>query len=229
MPPPRKPDIIGADAFTLAEVLITLGIIGIVSTLTIPNLIANHKAVEMRTRLKTAYSLLSQAIEKMKADDISTNPADYGNNKFQPVYIKYFKDAKDCGTAFKRIDKFNCPASATQGYKNYTNTTFPYLSGNSPLDDGLFVLNNGMLIMIENAGPIIFISVDINGFHKPPNRWGYDLFTFHLLDGKLLPMGAEGTAYSDSNYCNNTDKSSINGITCAQKALTEDDYFKKLP
>ena len=40
--------------FTLAEVLITLGIIGVVAAMTIPTLIHNYKAKEMRTRLLRA-------------------------------------------------------------------------------------------------------------------------------------------------------------------------------
>lgn len=47
--------------FTLAEVLITLGIIGIVAALTIPVLIQNHKKQETATKVKAFYSIMSQA------------------------------------------------------------------------------------------------------------------------------------------------------------------------
>lgn len=46
-------------AFTLAEVLITLGIIGIVAAMTLPTLVQNHKNAELQTGLKKAYSVLS--------------------------------------------------------------------------------------------------------------------------------------------------------------------------
>lgn len=49
-------------AFTLAEVLITLGIIGVVAALTIPNLIADYRAGVVETRLKKFYSAYNQAI-----------------------------------------------------------------------------------------------------------------------------------------------------------------------
>lgn len=42
----------GQIAFTLAEVLITLGIIGVVAALTLPNLIADYRASVVETRLK---------------------------------------------------------------------------------------------------------------------------------------------------------------------------------
>lgn len=48
-------------AFTLAEVLITLGIIGVVAAMTIPTLIANTRGAQYRSRLKKAISTISQA------------------------------------------------------------------------------------------------------------------------------------------------------------------------
>lgn len=50
------------NAFTLAEVLITLGIIGVVAALTMPTLIMNHKKSVIETRLKKFYSSVNQAI-----------------------------------------------------------------------------------------------------------------------------------------------------------------------
>ena len=75
----------------------------------------------------------------------------------------------------------------------------------------------------------ILISVDVNGIYKKPNRWGHDLFTFQIMDdGKLLPMGAEGTKYK-SDYCSLTSSDGSNGIGCTYKALTDKNYFKNLP
>ena len=54
--------------FTLAEVLITLGIIGIVAAMTLPSLINNYKKRETVEKLKTTYSLISNAMERAKAD-----------------------------------------------------------------------------------------------------------------------------------------------------------------
>lgn len=50
-------------AFTLAEVLITLGIIGIVAALTIPNIIAGYRKKVVETRLAKLYSSINQAIK----------------------------------------------------------------------------------------------------------------------------------------------------------------------
>ena len=56
------------NAFTLAEVLITLGIIGVVAALTMPSLIQNHKKHVVETRLKKFYSVMNQAVLMAKND-----------------------------------------------------------------------------------------------------------------------------------------------------------------
>lgn len=53
-------------AFTLAEVLITLGIIGVIAALTLPGLIQGYRKKVTETALKKAYSQLSQALERHK-------------------------------------------------------------------------------------------------------------------------------------------------------------------
>lgn len=85
---------------------------------------------------------------------------------------------------------------------------------------------------MENSetGPV-YISVDVNGYNKNPNKWGHDLFTFQLTDdGKILPMGAPGTTYNNiDSYCSSTSSHIYNGAGCTYKALTDKDYFKNLP
>ena len=63
-------------AFTLAEVLITLGIIGIVAEMTMPALIANYQERVIVSQLKKVYSTLSQADKMAEAEyaDISEWP-----------------------------------------------------------------------------------------------------------------------------------------------------------
>lgn len=63
--------------FTLAEVLITLGIIGVVAALTIPTLIANHRKSVVETRLAKFYSTMNQAILRAEID--FGDKKDWGN------------------------------------------------------------------------------------------------------------------------------------------------------
>lgn len=55
-------------AFTLAEVLITLGIIGIVAALTMPALIDNHNKQVVVARIQKFYSTMNQAIARAEVD-----------------------------------------------------------------------------------------------------------------------------------------------------------------
>jgi len=53
----------------LAEVLITLAIIGVVATMTIPTLISNYKKQTTETKIKRFYSMMSQAISLSEVDN----------------------------------------------------------------------------------------------------------------------------------------------------------------
>ncbi len=73
------------NAFTLAEVLITLGIIGVVAAMTLPTLVQKHQKKVIATRLKQTYSQLYQALNMAQADygdmknwDVNDN---YGTSK----------------------------------------------------------------------------------------------------------------------------------------------------
>ena len=56
-------------AFTLAEVLITLGIIGVVAAMTMPSLIQNYQKKQTAVRLERFYSIMSQAILRWQQDE----------------------------------------------------------------------------------------------------------------------------------------------------------------
>jgi prepilin-type N-terminal cleavage/methylation domain-containing protein len=101
--------------FTLAEVLITLGIIGVVAALTMPTLIANYQKYVTATRLKSTFSMLSQAVNLAVADNGDQNtwtrPKNYisdtaGQKDFFDKYIiKYLKLAQDCGNGTGSLTK----------------------------------------------------------------------------------------------------------------------------
>ncbi len=58
-----------SSGFTLAEVLITLGLIGVVAAITLPALIQNNKNKEVEARLKKIYSIMNQAILMSEKDN----------------------------------------------------------------------------------------------------------------------------------------------------------------
>ena len=81
-------------AFTLAEVLITLGIIGIVAALTIPTLVKNYEKFVLETKFKKAKSVLFQTIKLWQIDEnnILTNPYHFNDDIVLRDYLlKYLK------------------------------------------------------------------------------------------------------------------------------------------
>lgn len=222
-------------AFTLAEVLITLGIIGVVAAMTLPTLINNQKNKELSTALKKEYSVIQQALLLMQAQDGNVVTAgNWSSQSFKKEFMKYFKVIKDCGTGCNPADcvyntGFDTEKTREENYKSYNKKTEIW---SRFLDDGQFITSDGAMFFIENSsGKQIFISVDVNGYKKRPNLWGHDLFTFELTEkGKILPMGAYGTTFTAENdYCSKNSLNSENGISCAYKALTDKDYWKNLP
>lgn len=60
--------------FTLAEVLITLGIIGVVAAITIPSLISKVQKAQIEALVKENYSSVAQAMRMASADDAEALP-----------------------------------------------------------------------------------------------------------------------------------------------------------
>ena len=216
----------------MAEVLITLGIIGVVAALTIPGLIQKNQANKLKSQYLKAYSEIAQSIKLMKNDDVSLGTRTYGSgNSFYKTFYTYFKNAHLCGTSGTGIKKDNlCFYGGDTSYKTLDGQySVPY----NYFDDGQFVLMDGALVLLENpyssTNPTVWIHVDINGKTQKPNRWGIDLFTFYMNDDEeIVPMGAKGTSYSDTDkFCNPKLSNGTNGIACAVKAMDNSDYFKE--
>ncbi len=215
-------------AFTLAEVLITLGIIGVVAAMTMPALINNTQNKELQTALKKGYSEIMQAFELMK-QDVGTEilPADYPIRTFAPVYKEYFKKvyySSSAGMVSTDTD-VETDYAALEVYKSYNGSRALV---RNYFDDGQIILPDGALILIDNSSYNILISIDVNGIKKGPNIFGRDLFTFEITrEGKLLPGGADGTSYIETKYCSKNSNDALNGIGCTVKALSDPNYFKR--
>lgn len=96
-------------AFTLAEVLITLGVIGIIAAMTIPTLIQSYRNHVVETRLKKVYSVMNQAIQRAEADFGAKELWEYERADFFETYIlpyiKFLKaDTQKIGnTKYRKI------------------------------------------------------------------------------------------------------------------------------
>lgn len=200
--------------------------------MTIPAVINNTEKKERQEALKKAYSVLQQALLMYQKDSGELPASSTFNGEagaFKKAIMPYFIGAVDCG---KGTENTACVYNSSYGagsnspYKNYLGNI---KANGTEMDDGQYIVMDGMMYFFENSGnsPLIFVSVDVNGYAKRPNQLGRDVFTFELNEnGKLLPAGAEGTYWQDSSYCSLTNKSSNNGFGCTYKALFEPAFWK---
>ena len=210
-------------AFTLAETLITLGIIGIVATITIPGLITKFKDARDSTLLKEDYSILQQMMESANEDGATTpiptgNNIDEMKNWFNTYIAPYVKTAHICyyeagcwtndakwgnGTTFAQKEK--C------AYQAITFTLFN--GGYVCIDDA----GDSRFGVITNGHVAIHMLVDING-DKKPNIVGKDIFALVAKEDKLLPGGYNMTKAQIDNNCNPNCSGNWCGAYCTVKA-----------
>lgn len=220
-------------AYTLAEVLITLGIVGVVAAITIPGLIQNNKAAKLRTQFLKSYSTITQVYKILQNDNENSLNSEFENASFYKNFAHYLKGSTDCENFYDRKNNSKPCYTPNAGHNVYKSLDGTVLGNNGErlLDDGTLVLADGTVLYFENnneGNSAIYISVDLNGIGSGPNVWGQDLFTFQFLDAvNVRAMGDIGTDYSVEQYCDKNKKSARNGIACAIKAKNDPDYFKK--
>ena len=156
-------------AFTLAEVLITLGIIGVVCTMTIPNLMHNIQDAEFKTAYKKAFSAASQAVQQARAENLFTDASYNDDNEVHHknfvVFMDKFKVAKKC------INNNNAQCWEANG-EDFVFDGYPYWTAYA------FIDNSGVAWSQYEAAGGGWTLIDTNGFQKP-NQWGKDRFGFH--------------------------------------------------
>lgn len=189
----------GRLGFTLAEVLITLGLIGIVSALTLPSLINKYKIKQLETSFKQTSSLIQNALSMTANEFGFSNPKDFNNicgtlpeSQTYKCTIEnkdYLQEINDDFlsrfTILKRVSFFSADWF---NYKVYPfgedKSEYGYYRDLLGLyQNYLYYLPNGATISKLNffsAGKYdgISISFDTNGPNKGPNRYGYDIFLY---------------------------------------------------
>lgn len=215
--------------FTLAEVLITLGIIGVVAALTLPSLITNYRKKQTVAQLKKVYSELSQAAQMSVVQNGDMKNWDYNlsGEEFFNTYLSNFikmgsqtvEDAKKAGVVYIK--------ASGEEEVSFTNL---YDSGK------ILTLTSGTQILMDTVrySSIQTYLVDLNGFKKP-NRIGVDVFaltvtpdgvqTFKWDDGESLSVKRDREALhngpSREGYqCNKNSR----GMWCA--AMIEKDGWE---
>lgn len=196
--------------FTLAEVLITLGIIGVVAAMTIATLVKNINYFELKTAWKEDYSIMQQATKQLAADndgDIKNALDIQGLSNLVSLYSPYLKTIKLCDNGVTVPG--NCWA------QNGVNKT---LNGTESADyypDGFgMILSNGSYVVIDaydnshiscHMYGVSFsmpadtfcgsFEIDVNGA-KGPNIVGRDIYGGWInRNGNIEPYGTSPDYY----------------------------------
>ena len=200
-------------AFTLAEVLVTLGIIGVVAVLTVPNVISSYQKKVYVTQLQKGYAQLEQAFQLAMADDEVDDIRD-------TTLWSYYKDPRPGDGSSVDLSEFVEHLKKYMKISKFCNPT------NTPLEDSCFGIDYVNLDGVPDPGglekkrrlkvytpngftyyfsslyeqennPLLggwfggSIEIDVNG-DKKPNRMGRDFFTMVLLfDGSLIFPGSQ--------------------------------------
>lgn len=158
-------------AFTLAEVLITLGIIGVVAAMTIPTLMNNINNMQYKVAYKKAFSVASQALLACSAD-------------YTCVERTGWTDATNNATIWHAFrEKFNvikyCDGSTITLSQCWDTTGEQFNTSTAPIESSpAFVDKSGMAWVKGSSQGTTMTGdtfVDTNGFNKP-NKFGQDRF-----------------------------------------------------
>ena len=195
-------------AFTLAEVLITLGIIGIVAAFTLPILMQQYQKKVILTQLKKNYSILQNWVRKAEtAEELPMNKwptgAEMNIDEYWDIYIKpYFAQVKQC------------PDMKACGYNSNYNTVeeqeqFTAAHWGLHTDDSrvLFQLGDGTVIFLPrnttlsdgNPAYVSYFYVDVNGT-SGPNTYCKDVFIFRRGETKGIEPTNCTTTVIKNNY-----------------------------
>ena len=173
-------------AYTLAEVLITVSVIGVVAVMSIPFLKYGSDEARYIASVKKAYETVQSATSMLEVTKGDMAFWDWSNN---PSIVAGYKKTMSSDSSF------------TYEY----NTQF--MDGNSAItlkSENGFITNDGMLwYFVSNGATSGTIYVDINA-NQLPNRVGVDVFGFSVSKDGVYPLGRNTKSETEKDYaCTN--------------------------
>ena len=206
-------------AFTLAEVLITLGIIGVVAALTIPTLISNHQKKVYVTQFKKVYNTVTNAFKLMQAETGTDNLLDNdfmtaltvqsSSNEAEVTRLakKYFNIAQDV--------KFYSPLSSSE-YKYLF-----YGNGSATTNPTGYLLRTvdgaDIYLFVQAYSDYFSIEIDVNGSERGPNTAGRDFFSISFYKNGQPSFSWDSN--DAVNYCGGNQTHVGEASACAQRIM----------
>ncbi|MCD8024794.1 MAG: type II secretion system GspH family protein, partial [Candidatus Gastranaerophilales bacterium] len=214
-------------AFTLAETLITLAIIGVVAAMTIPSVITNINEHQFKSALKKNFSVFQNTFNLIYGysydefrDWNYTHSLNFTTDVAEKLF-EYLSVQKVCG------HESGCFPDIIYA-KNKNKAKYWNLAGGVDAEGYMFILNDGTAVSlnvfavndsdlgVNNSTlnmPTLGITVDVNGL-KSPNMLGVDIFTFAITDKGVVPSGID----DNSKNCDNLNTNS--NWDCTYKVLS---------
>ncbi len=207
--------------FTLSEVLVTVGIIGVVAALTMPTLVNNHQRKVYVTQLHKVYTELSQAAIRAASDNnaISLDETRFNSNNANGTINflnTYFNVVQDCSDDLSKCFATDYKTLSGDDFTLEEPTAAVVLSSGAAIS----VMNNYLYYDEDGDHGRLEMQVDTNG-KQGPNILGRDLFYMDLYsDGKVAETynsPSDDIIQEKFESCQTGD--SYNGYGCLTKII----------
>ena len=187
-------------AFTLAEVLITLGIIGIVAAMTLPSLLNNLQNKHLETAFKKAYTMHSQALIRVKEEMGVDNL--YEEFRYYDKENGLYPREEEFKNAYYNKLKIIGHCKYSKPIRNYNNTANAYVTAYTSNEGDnskpvIMELSDGTCCRVRVSSGRINIVIDINGAGARPNKMGHDIFVFYVNEKGLLEPAKTSKVYTN--------------------------------
>ena len=188
------------NGFTLAEVLITLGVIGVVAAMTLPTITQKIDKQTTVAKLKKSMSTMHEIIRLAEKDhgevwewDYSDIDYDHAFNE-SPFFKRYFEPY------IKKVGNYGGVGASYHKFSSLDGINIDVVESWVVLPDGTAIgafNNSGVDGSLPGGGAYMWIFIDINGSNKP-NILGKDIFMTELVRQKRIQMW--GSTYKDRDY-----------------------------
>ena len=198
-------------AFTLAEVLITLGIIGVISAMVLPTMLGHWEKKALETQTKHFYSMMTLAIHNYMADNRVDDLTD------SPMYCEAFEE-DDCIRARKELDNFvmkylkvavKCTDENGENNGKCQPIQAKVIDKESPnhgevIPDYILMHGYAISVVCPDSGMPLRLTADVNAY-KGPNRGGRDLWELRVYyDGTINGPHLNPECMNDSGCAKGT-------------------------